>query len=348
MKHNLAQNAWPSRRILLLTIFVLISAVGWLVFTANNLLHQLKIANLQLAQAKETSLLEKMLIEKSGADRPGNVASSLRAASTYNTASSAAPTKLLSMEQIGGKTGTDKVTHHRYHRYYPRFVEEFRTKPSMKMLEIGFLLGQSYEMWKEYFPNGKVYFLDINRAKSFPEARFVGDSGKVEDLARLLEEKNVKNDLDFIIDDGSHSPVHQITAFQYLFVHGLKPGGVYIIEDIETSYWQSGECYGYAMHYGRDHPDALVTRTKTLVDVVNRKFSLPTHPYSSTFGPEVDKWVSGIFFGTNTIVITKTKEDEYDFDNESNYPLKENLKKEADRLVPMSKPKNAPPGLKNE
>ncbi len=56
------------------------------------------------------------------------------------------------------------------------------------------------------------------------EARFCGDQGSVTDLAAMLKEKHIEKNLDFIIDDGSHHPLHQITSFVYLFEHGLKPG----------------------------------------------------------------------------------------------------------------------------
>ena len=42
---------------------------------------------------------------------------------------------------------------------------------------------------------------------------------------------------DVILDDGSHVPEHQILTINKLW-DLVKPGGVYIIEDIETSYWK--------------------------------------------------------------------------------------------------------------
>lgn len=92
------------------------------------------------------------------------------------------------------------------------------------MLEIGYLLGQSYQMWIKYFPLAKVYFMDKDCGQTMPDARFCGDQGKVADLQALLKSKGVERSLDFIIDDGSHHPAHQITSFKYLFEHGLKPG----------------------------------------------------------------------------------------------------------------------------
>jgi hypothetical protein len=145
------------------------------------------------------------------------------------------------MREIGSRTHTDKVDHHGYERYYPLYLEKYRDDPNFKMLEIGFLNGASYKMWLDYFPLGKSYFIEIEGGSSYPEARFKGDSSNPVDLERLLVEKNVKHDLDLIIDDGSHDPVHIDKAFKYLWVHGLKPGGVYIMEDIERNYFRNGQ-----------------------------------------------------------------------------------------------------------
>ena len=128
-----------------------------------------------------------------------------------------------SMTELGKKTGTDKVLHHGYDRYYPMFLEKLRAKP-INMLEIGFLLGQSYEMWKLYFPKANIYFMDKDCGQTYLQSRFCGDQSNTKDLERMLRVKNITNNLDFVIDDGSHHPVHQIASFHYLFVHALKPG----------------------------------------------------------------------------------------------------------------------------
>jgi hypothetical protein len=55
-------------------------------------------------------------------------------------------------------------------------------------------------------------------------ARFHGDQSKIEDLDQLLTVKNIKKNLDLIVDDGSHYPEHQKISFKHLFINGLKPG----------------------------------------------------------------------------------------------------------------------------
>ena len=44
------------------------------------------------------------------------------------------------------------------------------------------------------------------------------------------------NRYDIIIDDGSHIPGHQLTSLACL-LPALNPGGLYVIEGLETSYW---------------------------------------------------------------------------------------------------------------
>ena len=43
---------------------------------------------------------------------------------------------------------------------------------------------------------------------------------------------------DIVIDDGSHLPRHQLVSFCALFPF-VRPGGLYIIEDIESSYYNA-------------------------------------------------------------------------------------------------------------
>jgi hypothetical protein len=187
---------------------------------------------------------------------------------------------LRSMEEIGSQTRTDKIEH-RYHLFYPDWLEKYRTK-NINLLEIGFLHGSSFKMWLEYFPKGNIFFMDKDdsvESRSFPASKFRGSQAKVSDLSRLLQEKGVEKNLDIIVDDGSHHPEHQMISFTYLFLNGLKPGGLYIIEDVEINYWVHGEVYDMPTFFGKDHPDSIMTKLKALGDVVSCVsllfFSLP-------------------------------------------------------------------------
>jgi hypothetical protein len=73
---------------------------------------------------------------------------------------------------------------------------------------------------------------------------------------------------DIIIDDGSHFNAHQILSFQHLW-GALKDGGVYVVEDVQTSFspsvvpgveWDGADinqpafnqtCYGYILEMAK-------------------------------------------------------------------------------------------------
>ena len=202
------------------------------------------------------------------------------------------------------------MLHHGYERYYPLFLERWRDKP-IKMLEIGFLQGKSYDMWVQYFPQGEVWAIEKDGDdEAYPKMIGNIDQSSREQMAKMLSDKGLEGKLNFIIDDGSHHPAHQDISFRYMFVHGLKPGGVYIVEDTEMNYWRQGDTYGHKTAYGKDHPDSMLTKFKAFVDVANNEFSPKNRPYRSVFGDEIDEWISGIFFGHNCAIVLKATEDE--------------------------------------
>ena len=64
-----------------------------------------------------------------------------------------------SFQEIGIKL-TDKISYHRYDRFYPQFLEPFRNE-EFNMLEIGYGDGGGLELWKEYFPQAYINVIDI-------------------------------------------------------------------------------------------------------------------------------------------------------------------------------------------
>lgn len=147
------------------------------------------------------------------------------------------------MTDISNRFGCDKSTYHNYTSVYPIFLEKFRNE-DFSLLEIGIDEGKSYRVWESYFTIAKIYGMDIS--KSFTTNRgivFQGDQSKLEHL------KDVASKIDnckIIIDDGSHVAEHQLESFYYLFENLLQDGGVYIIEDVECSYWNpKKDIYGY-------------------------------------------------------------------------------------------------------
>ena len=109
-------------------------------------------------------------------------------------------------------------------------------------------------------------------------------------------------------------PEHQLLTFNKLFPV-LEENGVYIIEDIETSYWTKNGLYGYKTNYGYKHPKSIVELFKNVIDCVNNEFMLKT---IATPIKHLDM-IKSITFAYNCIIIVKHKS------IKRNYRFKNNL-----------------------
>jgi hypothetical protein len=140
------------------------------------------------------------------------------------------------LNDIGLKHGTDKASSgHNVLRLYEQFIRDLRFEEFI-LLEIGGLNGSSLRMWEEYFSSALVVCIDINpNVVSFQTERTkveIGNSGSQPFLRSVIEKHGVPK---IILDDGSHRWDHQRIAFKSLFPL-LEPGGLYIVEDLHTSF----------------------------------------------------------------------------------------------------------------
>lgn len=127
---------------------------------------------------------------------------------------------------------TDKFTHGYMEIYEPLFKS---MKQSKKVLEIGVYHGESLNLLELHFPDAQIYGIDIEDKRDYDDEKiktFVCNQENREDLEKVVN--SVGDDLDLIIDDGGHTMKQQQTSFGFLFSK-LKPGGVYILEDLHTS-----------------------------------------------------------------------------------------------------------------
>ena len=137
---------------------------------------------------------------------------------------------------------------HKWHHYIPlydRYFSPFRGQ-KIKFLEIGVSKGGSLQLWRKYFgENAIIYGIDIN-----PEcAKYNGLAGQVrigsqadkEFLEAVVKEMG---GIDVVLDDGSHQMSHITKSLSHLFPH-LNDGGIYMIEDLHTAFYESfGGGYG--------------------------------------------------------------------------------------------------------
>jgi demethylmacrocin O-methyltransferase len=164
---------------------------------------------------------------------------------------------------------TDKSGHH-YMQHYKKHFKKYRFK-RIKLLEIGvggydnpLEGGSSLRMWKKYFSFGKIFSLDIFDKSALQEKRikiYQGSQVDPEILSKIISENGA---FDLIIDDGSHQNEHIIKSFQLLFPT-LKDGGIYVIEDLQTSYWE--EMGGDSNDF--NNPATAMNFCKQLTDCLN-------------------------------------------------------------------------------
>ena len=125
------------------------------------------------------------------------------------------------LEIMAKRRGTDKIGHG-YIEYYRRYFGDLRFR-KIKLLEIGIggnghtQGGASLRMWKDYFPRGQVFGIDIQDKRQLDQPRIKTFRGSQDDPAFLSEIADSHGPFDIVIDDGSHESKHVITSFNALF-----------------------------------------------------------------------------------------------------------------------------------
>jgi cephalosporin hydroxylase len=141
------------------------------------------------------------------------------------------------LDQIAKESGTDKSSDiHNYAVKYDNYLSQYRNEP-IKFFEIGVQYGYSVKMWEEYFSKAEIYAIDIEpRCKIFETNRVKIDIGSQNDPDFLKQVSSNRGPFDVIVDDGSHHNESMYISFETLFPL-LKPGGLYIVEDLTACYW---------------------------------------------------------------------------------------------------------------
>lgn len=136
---------------------------------------------------------------------------------------------------------TDKAEHSHYLRNYEAWFSPLFDQ-DVRLLELGIYKGGSLLLWRDYFVRGLIVGLDLNRVELLDDSgrirMYQGQQQDTELLDRIAQE-NAPDGFDLIIDDCSHIGELTRISFWHLFDNHLKPGGIYVIEDWSTSYWDS-------------------------------------------------------------------------------------------------------------
>ncbi|GAA4684571.1 class I SAM-dependent methyltransferase [Nocardioides nanhaiensis] len=154
-----------------------------------------------------------------------------------------------------------------YHRHFA----PFRGRP-VTLLEFGVNRGGSLQMWRDYLgPQARIIGVDVD-----PEcAAFAAEGievviGDQEDRQFLRDLVARIGPLDIVVDDGGHTMRQQIATFEEVWP-AVVDGGVLVVEDLHTSYWN-----GYGGGLRRE--GTFVEYVKGLVDQLHAWHSRQPEP----------------------------------------------------------------------
>lgn len=168
------------------------------------------------------------------------------------------------LDELAKKYGTDKSSEiHNYCNKYQKYLP-FKRYDELSILEIGVLDGKSLLTWRDFFYKANIVGIDINpdcKQYENKENKISVEIGSQVDDVFLNDIMREYGPFDMILDDGSHMNEHVIFSFEHLF-QSLKSGGVYVVEDCATSYYDD---YGG----GRYKQGTMIEYFKGVVDEVN-------------------------------------------------------------------------------
>jgi hypothetical protein len=195
-----------------------------------------------------------------------------------------------------GRTGDRKLFKmEHYLELYDQLLEGWEGR-DVSFLEIGVYKGGSLPMWQGFLgPGSKLVFLDIDpacRELALPGTMVeIGDQADPGFLKRMGA---TYGPFDLIVDDGGHKMHQQITSFRHLWPQ-LSDRGLYIVEDVHTSYWP-----GFGG--GFREPASFIEFAKDLIDRMHSWYTeddagFPLNPMAKEIG--------GIRFYDSLVVIEK-------------------------------------------
>ncbi len=206
----------------------------------------------------------------------------------------------MTLDQLGIKYHTDKSSlHHDYLRHYEFHLQKYRNMP-ITLWNGGFggyddprRGGGDTRMWREFFPKANILVTDIHYKEQLNIPGVHIRQGAQDDESfwkRCLAETGPPH---VFIDDMSHVNSLTIRTFEIVFPM-LRPGGTYIIEDIEGSWYPEHGFGGTSDLDDKEFP-SIINFCRGLLNELNSKYN----------GSKVVFGVSSVNFIPNSVIITK-------------------------------------------
>jgi hypothetical protein len=211
------------------------------------------------------------------------------------------PYSRMTLTELAQEFGSDKWGVHRYTPHYERHFAPFRDR-EMLVVELGIggyarerQGGASLRMWKWFFPRAQVVGIDIQDKSFVDEERITSFQGSQTDRGLLRRVVKRFGAPTIVIDDGSHRSPHVRKSFRLLFPM-LADGGLYVIEDIQTSYWPQ-----WKGSLDLDDESTSMAMVKALLDGLNHEEFL-VEPYEPSY---TDRHVVAVHCYHNLVIIEK-------------------------------------------
>jgi SAM-dependent methyltransferase len=150
---------------------------------------------------------------------------------------------------------------------YDRVLDAYREQP-IDFLEVGVQNGGSLEIWAKFFPEARALVgCDIDARcgdLEFDDPRIKVVVGAINETATFREIAKHMTGFDVFIDDGSHTSPDIVSSFVNYF-RFLRPGGLYLIEDLHCAYWR---------HWGGgiSQPTGAMAFLKLLADGIHHNY----------------------------------------------------------------------------
>jgi hypothetical protein len=179
----------------------------------------------------------------------------------------------------------DVGTKHPY--YYQRYDEFFRHHNFVPtgILEIGVHKGESTKVFATAYPSAKIVAIDLvtyDHAdfSAFPNVTYLRADQTNRQRLEEVTDREFPSGFNLVVDDASHIGAYTHIAFHTVFPR-MMAGGIYIIEDWGTGYWDDFpdggrfQEYPFNLHEGNiprrmlSHDFGMVGFVKSLVDMTS-------------------------------------------------------------------------------
>ncbi len=126
-----------------------------------------------------------------------------------------------------------------YYKIYQDYFQPYTASP-IRLLEVGVYNGESMKILSTFFPDSYIVGVDLEMKhidfSRYPNVHYEQADQTNASVLTSVCNRHAPTGFDIIIDDASHIGSYSQATFEALFPK-LKSGGIYIVEDWGTGYW---------------------------------------------------------------------------------------------------------------